>query len=201
MYHSTYIARTQQYLASQLVNSDFQLTTRATCRKKDDFQKFLVMSVTIDIEDFQSWSEIFLEIKRHGNLKVFAAIESGNTNVHLQERKPRSLSITEPRRTQCDKMRRQVCAATESSKLQRKTIDSKHNTLEVEPRKRMNSTPQPSPTIDADKMMEDLRLTGAARNLSKERMALLYEDILKPLDIYFIFREREKQSESEDLFQ
>jgi len=98
-------------------------------------------------------------------------------------------------------MRRQVCPATESSKLQRKTIDSKHSTLEGEPRKRMNSTPQPSPTIDADKMMEDLRLTGAARNLSKEQMALLYEDILKPLDIYFIFREREKQSESEDLFQ
>jgi len=159
------------------------------------------MSVTIDIEDFQSWSEILLEIKRQRSLKVFTAIQSGNTNVQPQERKPRSLSMTEPRRTQCYKLRRQASPATESSMLQRKAIDNKHSTLEVQPRKRMNSTPRPSPTIDADKMMEGFRLTDAARSLSKEQIVLLYEDILKPLDVYFIFREREKQSESEDLFQ
>jgi len=162
------------------------------------------MSVTIDIEHFQNWSEILLEIKRQRNLKVFTAIQSGNTscNVYRQERKPRSLSMTEPRRTQCDKLRGQAserihnhngstvqrkaclastpCPATENSTLQRKMIDNKHSTLEVQPRKRINSTPRPSPTID------------------KEQMALLYEDILKPLDVYFIFRERGKQSESGD---
>ena len=180
------------------------------------------MSVTIDIDHFQNWSEIFLEIKRQRNLKVFTAIQSGNTNcnVHRQERKPRSLSMTEPRRTQYDKLRGQAserihnhngstvqrkaclactpCPTTENSTLQRKTIDNKHSTLEVQPRKRINSTPRPSPTIDNDKLMEDCRLTDAARKLSKEQMALLYEDIIKPLDVYFIFRERGKQSESGD---
>ena len=53
------------------------------------------MSVTINIEDFQSWPEIFTEINRQANLKTFSVIEPDTTNVFQHETKPRSSSVTE----------------------------------------------------------------------------------------------------------
>lgn len=41
----------------------------------------IAMSVTINIEDFQSWPEIFTEINRQANSKTFSAIEPDTTNV------------------------------------------------------------------------------------------------------------------------
>ena len=68
----------------------------------------LTMSVTINIEDFQSWSEIFGEIRRQTNLKTFEAIEPGTTNVYRKERKTRSSSVTEPESIHCHMLERRA---------------------------------------------------------------------------------------------
>ena len=41
-----------------------------------------------------------------------------------------------------------------------------------------------------DKLQRDSRFTEAAKKLSKEEMSLLYEDIVKPLDVYSILTEK-----------
>ena len=77
-------------------------------------------------------------------------------------------------------------------------VDRRANVLQ--PRERINS--MSSAKIDTDKLLRDPRLTDAARKLSKEEMALLYEDILKPLDVYSILRYRRAQMEtSEEILQ
>ena len=40
--------------------------------------------------------------------------------------------------------------------------------------------------IDRSKLENNSRLTEAAKQLSDEELALLYEDILKPLDFYAV---------------
>ena len=68
--------------------------------------------------------------------------------------------------------------------------------------KRQRILSAPSPMVEAGKMKVDNRLTAAAQKLSKEEMALLEEDILKPLDVYSIVRKiREKTISHKDLFQ
>jgi len=60
----------------------------------------------------------------------------------------------------------------------------------------------PSPMVEAGKMKVNNRLTAAAKKLSKDEMALLEEDILKPLDAYSIVRKiREKTTSNKELFQ
>ena len=44
-----------------------------------------------------------------------------------------------------------------------------------------------------DNLQRDSRFTEAAKKLSKEEMALLYEDIVKPLDVYSILTEKRRE--------
>ena len=43
-----------------------------------------------------------------------------------------------------------------------------------------------------ENLQRDPRFTDAAKKLSKKEMALLYEDIVKPLDVYSILIEKRK---------
>ena len=45
-------------------------------------------------------------------------------------------------------------------------------------------------TIDRDAILGDKRFTDAAQKLSNEELTLLYEDIVKPLDVCSILHER-----------
>ena len=178
------------------------------------------MSITIKIEDFHSWSEIFLEIERRANLKIFAAIEPGITSVDLQERKPRSLSLSEPSRKEVQEVNEKRSGRRKSNeprstfqqmeslrtfeeKRKRSELEAIRRTRalsDVQPRARLTSTP--CPTINTDSWQRDPRLTDAARKLSKEQMASLYEDIFKPLDIYSILcRRRSQKQEGDKQFQ
>ena len=68
------------------------------------------------------------------------------------------------------------------------------HTLDVsQSRFRIHSEPLYLP-VDRDTLLTDRRFTNAARNLSDEELAELYEDILKPLDFYAMLHERRKQS-------
>ena len=147
------------------------------------------MSVTINLENFQSWSEIFTEIKRQRNLKVFSAIQPDIANIQHQERKPRTFSAIEARQVQD--------AASE-----KEAIGRRHSQIHSRLRLRKNSTPCPATDLDTDILQHDSRLTEAAQKLSKEQMVLLYEDILKPLDIFSIVREQRAQiGFSQEMFQ
>ena len=58
-----------------------------------------------------------------------------------------------------------------------------HKVKVSQPCVRTRSAP-PCLTIDRAKLENDSRLTEAAKQLSDEELALIYEDILKPLDFY-----------------
>ena len=77
--------------------------------------------------------------------------------------------------------------------LGRRASDSTGQTLKVgQPRERIQSAP-PCPLFDRVKIQNNSRLTEAANQLSDEELALLYEDILKPLDFYAMLHERRKK--------
>lgn len=67
------------------------------------------MTVSIDIDNFQNWSEIFREIQRQENLRVFAAIEPPSFEEN-EERKKKSCGRLgkETSRTVHLKLKRQV---------------------------------------------------------------------------------------------
>ena len=171
------------------------------------------MSITINIEDFHSWSEIFLEIERQTNLKKFAATEPGMANDDRQERKPRSMSLSEPARKEVREVKEvnekrsgrrksneptrpftqvesQRSCKDERKRSERETIRRKSTLTKVQLCARLKSTPCP---IDTDAWLRDPRLTDAARKLNKQQMASLYEDIFKPLDVYSILCQRRVQ--------
>ena len=60
-----------------------------------------------------------------------------------------------------------------------------HMLKATQSRARLRSAP-PRLTIDRTKLLNDSRLTEAAKQLSDEELALLYEDVLKPLDFYAV---------------
>ena len=75
----------------------------------------------------------------------------------------------------------------------RRASDSTGQTLKVgQPRERIRSAP-PCPLFDRVKIQNDSRLTEATKQLSDEELALLYEDILKPLDCYAMLHEKRKK--------
>ena len=174
------------------------------------------MSITINIEDFHSWSEIFLEIERQTNLRIFAAIAPDTAIVDRQERKPRSSSLSEPAKSEVKEenekrlgrrkshpprstfaqMDSERTYKEERKRSEREAIRLKRTLSAVQLPARLNSTS--SPTIDTDTWLRDPRLTDAARKLSEEEMALLYEDIFKPLDIYSILCQRRAQMQEGD---
>ena len=141
------------------------------------------MTVVIDIEKFQNnWTTIFMEIEKQVNLKEFSLTAPDTANIQNRTRIQETFS-----KMGYLKGRKQD------------VIDRRRNVLQSV--KRTNS--MWCPKIDtSNELQPDPRLTGAARKLSKGEMASLFEDILKPLDIYSILRKRRAQLESsEEMFQ
>jgi len=55
--------------------------------------------------------------------------------------------------------------------------------------------------MDRATVLSDERLTDAAKQLSDDKLALVYQDILKPLDFHSILNERRKQwQRSEEVY-
>ena len=132
-----------------------------------------VMSITIHLEDFHSWSEVFQEIERQRNMRLFEIIQHNPSAIHDREKKKRSLLEGQNRRHFSEREKNHHV-----------------NPSEVQPRKRSSSTlcgtiSEINPD-NPDSILHDSRFTDAVRNLSKEEMALLYQDIVKPVDIYSI---------------
>ena len=158
------------------------------------------MSVEIDIENFPNLSSVFEEIERKWESAKFTTqtpeaakscieertpIFSINTAIEpatrkKEERKTRSSTMTEPRPPQYHNQKRRAS-----------TPIGGHTLRIAEARMRIQSTP-PFPVIDRAKLQADTRLTEAANKLSDEELALLYEDILKPLDFFGMLHERRK---------
>ena len=130
------------------------------------------MSITIQLEDYQSWSEVFAEIERQCNMRLFEIIRPNPSAIHDREKKRKSLlEVPEGRRFNQSEM-------------------NHLHPSEVQPRKRSRSTLCTTISeINADSpdsLQHDSRFTDAARKLSKEEMELLYQDIIKPVDVYSI---------------
>ena len=81
--------------------------------------------------------------------------------------------------------------------------EGKTRSSAVEPRQTKQAGSRPvvlHHSIDPAILRDDTRLTENAEKLSNEELALLYEDILKPLDFYLILHERRNQlTENEEI--
>ena len=142
------------------------------------------MDVSIDIENFPNMSSVLREIEKQINLRAFNAIAPPEiTQIHRKITRTNSvLSMAKP--------------------LPKRRFILGRQTSDPTAHKRQRILSAPSPMVEAGKMKVDNRLTAAAQKLSKEEMALLEEDILKPLDVYSIVRKiREKTISHKDLFQ
>ena len=147
------------------------------------------MTLSIDIDNFQNWSEIFREIQRQENLRVFAAIEPPSFEEN-EERKKKSCGRLgkETSRTVHLKLKRQVSDGEVTYGTQREA--------KYQPRRHsLQETPRMTET---EKAVIETRLTQAAQKLTSQEMALLYEDIFKPLDV-FLFSVPEKEEEKKIL--
>ena len=138
-----------------------------------------IMSIIIHLEDFQSWSEVFQEIERQRKMRSFEIIQPNQSTIHDRENKRKSfLEVPQKRRF------------SEGEK-------NHANPAKVYWRARLTSTP--SATISKincnipDNLQRDTRFTEAAKTLSKEEMASLYEDVVKPLDVYHILTEKRRE--------
>ena len=139
------------------------------------------MSLCIDIEKFPNMTAVLKEVERQRNLRIFSAIAPDQTNIH----KPltRTMSTSRPE------------ALNKHQNAKRQASDPSNSR-----RNRLSSTP--CSTIDHWKPKFDDRLTAAAKKLSEEELRLLEEDILKPVDVFFVLRQiREETVSSDQLFQ
>lgn len=144
------------------------------------------MSMVIDIDNFPNFSSIFDEIERRNSEnkenrpRASTTMELSTAEICTQERKPRSCTVVQRESTEC------------KPNLARRASDPTGMRLTAAPpRIRIQSAPCPS--IDRTMILKDEpRLTEAAKDLSNEELALLYEDILKPLDFYSILLTRLK---------
>ena len=137
------------------------------------------MSVTIHMEDFQSWSEVFQEIERQRSMRLFEIIQPNPSAINDREKKRGSFLRMPAKRRFSER-------------------ENDHtNPRKVYWRARLTSTP--CTTISEinsdipDKLQRDSRFTEAAKKLSKEEMALLYENIVKSLDVYSILTEKRRE--------
>ena len=137
------------------------------------------MSVTIHLEDFQSWSEVFQEIDRQRRMRLFEIIQPNPSATNDREKNRKAFGEVPAKRR-----------------------FSKRGMNHSNPRKvywRARLTSPPCATTSEinsdipDKLQRDSRFTEAAKKLSKEEMSLLYEDIVKPLDVYSILTEKRRE--------
>lgn len=139
------------------------------------------MSMVIDIDNFPNFSSIFNEIERRNSEnkenrpRASTTMELSTAEIYTQERKPRSCTVVQRESTECKPNLARRASDPTGTRL----------TVAVPPRIRIQSAPCPS--IDRTMILKgEPRLTEAAKDLSNEELALLYEDILKPLDFYSI---------------
>ena len=134
------------------------------------------MSLEIDTEKFPNLFSIFKEIERIGERRRSTeAVKSQNA-----ERKPRSSTVMTP-------------SPAKRHNLGRHASDPTGRTpKEAQPRARIQSAPSCT-VIDRNKILNDNRLTEAAKQLTDGELALLYEDVLRPLDFYSMLQERRKK--------
>ena len=134
------------------------------------------MTLSIDIDNFQNWSQIFREIQRQKNLAFFAAIEPPSFEEN-EKRKKKSCGrlAKETSRTVHLKLKRQVSDGEV-------TYGKKREAKYQPRRKSLQETPH---MIETERAVIETRLTQAAQKLTSQEMALLYEDIFKPLDVFF----------------
>lgn len=134
------------------------------------------MSLEINTENFPNLSSIFKEIERIAERRRSTeAVKS-----QKEERKPRSSTVLTPSPAKHHNLGRQSSDPTG------------HTPKEAQPRARIQSAP-PCTVIDRNKILNDSRLTEAAKQLTDGELALLYEDILRPLDFYAMLQERRKK--------
>ena len=106
--------------------------------------------------------------------RAFFATEPKAAKSSKEERKPRSLTLMES------------AQPTKRHNLGRPASDPSCHMLKAgQSRARLRSAP-PRLMIDRAKLLNDSRLTETAKQLSDEELALLYEDVLKPLDFYAV---------------
>ena len=137
------------------------------------------MSITIHLEEFQSWSEVFGEIERQRKMMLFEIIRPNPSAIHDREKKRRSLlRVGEGR----------CFSEREKNHLQ---------PSQVQPGRRSISTPCTTRNEikldNPDGLLYDSRFTDAARKLSKEEMELLYLYIVEPVNVYSIFLGNRKE--------
>ena len=137
------------------------------------------MSITIQLEDFQSWSEVFQEIERQSNMRLFEIIKPNPSAIRYREKRGSISGVNEGRRRFSERENRG------------------HIPREEQSRVRLRSSPcttiSEMNTDNPENLQQDPRFTDAARMLSKEEMALLYQDIVKPVDVYSILIEKRKE--------
>ena len=134
------------------------------------------MSLEVNIEKFSKLSSIFKEIERIGERRRSReAVKSQKA-----ERKSRSSTVLTPLPAKRHNLGRP------------KSDPTGHTLKEAQPRERIQSAP-PCTVIDRNKILNDSRLTEAAKQLTDGELALLYEDILRPLDFYAMLQERRKK--------
>jgi len=145
------------------------------------------MSMVIDIDNFPNFSSIFDEIERRNSEnkekrpRASTTMELSTAEIYTQERKPRSCTVVQRESTEC-----------KPNLARRRASDPTGIRLTAAP-SRIRIQSAPCPSIDRTMILKDEpRLTEAAKDLSNEELALLYEDILKPLDFYSILLTRLK---------
>ena len=170
------------------------------------------MSIKIDITKFPNWSSIFeeIEIKWQEKMAFIAPKPDGAAKSHEEERKPRSSTMIEGERKaftaidpQAVGIYKETRKPRSSTMLEpqptghynpsRRASDPSGYALKItQPRVRHCSAPS-CPDIDRAKILSDSRLTENAKQLSDQELALLYEDILRPLDFYAMLHEGRKK--------
>lgn len=143
------------------------------------------MSLVLHVEDFPNLSSIMREIQRldkWNTLRNLAAKDTDSIKSNGNGRRLRFNTILQVQMIKRIKNRERLTSLPTASAPQ-----------VVKRRDRIQSAP--CPCIDPAVMEGDGRLTENAKKLSNEELALLYEDILKPLDFFSILHERRRQNE------
>jgi len=142
---------------------------------------------------FSKLSTIFENVERDKEVTK-SRKEKGKTRSDTFKAVRRAFFATEPKAAKSTKEERKPISSTlmESAQptkrhnLGRQASDpSCHMLKAAQSRARLRSAP-PRLMIDRAKLLNDSRLTEAAKQLSDEELALLYEDVLKPLDFYAV---------------
>lgn len=143
------------------------------------------MSMVIDVDNLLNFTSIFQEIEkrsRENRPGLFTTVEANTAKIYKPLRKTKSLAVIRRESTKCSTLRRKASDSTSSSS--RMIIE-----------RRVCSRSAPCSLIDPARLQDEPRRTEAAKNLSNEELALLYENILKPLNYYSILHERRRERE------